>query len=97
LYVINIRWKFFSCKEFLKPHFSFPVSQSAMKKVALDMPIEDLVRQYPQAVGFLTRRGVRCVRCGEPLWCSLGELFQEDKVVDPDALLAELNKFLAGT
>ncbi len=68
-----------------------------MKKVALDTPVEDLVSRHPEAVGFLTRRGVRCVRCGEPLWCSLGELFQEDKVAEPETLLAELNEFLAGT
>ncbi len=66
-----------------------------MKKVALDTSVEDLVRQYPEAVGFLTRRGLRCIRCGEPLWCSLGELFQQDRIPAPEALLAELNEFLA--
>jgi hypothetical protein len=68
-----------------------------MKKITLDTPVEDLVGQHPEAVGFLTRRGVRCIRCGEPLWCSLGELFQEDKVNEPEVLLAELNEFLVGT
>ncbi len=67
-----------------------------MNKVALDTPVEDLVRFYPEAVGFLTRRGLRCIRCGEPLWCTLGELFQEDKVAEPETVLAELNTFLAG-
>jgi hypothetical protein len=68
-----------------------------MKKVDLDTPVEDLVRLYPESVGFLTRRGVRCIRCGEPLWCTLGELFREDKVAEPEMLLAELNGFLDGT
>lgn len=67
-----------------------------MNKVALDTPVEDLVRDYPEAVGFLTRRGLRCIRCGEPLWCTLGELFREDKVAEPETLLAKLNEFLAG-
>jgi hypothetical protein len=67
------------------------------EKVSLDTPVEDVVRKYPEAVGFLTRRGVRCIRCGEPLWCTMGELFRDDKVPEPEALLAELNDFLAKT
>jgi hypothetical protein len=66
-------------------------------KVSLDTPVEDVVRKYPEAVGFLTRRGVRCIRCGEPLWCTMGELFRDDKVTEPEALLADLNDFLAKT
>jgi hypothetical protein len=97
LYVINARLKILSNKEFLKADSSFSLSQSGMKKLILEMPVEDLVRQHPEAVGFLTRRGVRCIRCGEPLWCSLGDLFQADKVADPEALLAELNEYLART
>jgi hypothetical protein len=67
------------------------------EKVSLDTPVEDVVRKYPEAVGFLTRRGVRCIRCGEPLWCTMGELFRDDKVPEPEALLADLNDFLAKT
>lgn len=68
-----------------------------MGRVTLDTSVEDLVLQHPKAAGFLTRKGVRCIRCGEPLWCTLGELFGEDKVTEPEKLLAELNEFLAGT
>ncbi len=67
------------------------------EKISLATPVEDVVRLYPEAVGFLTRRGVRCIRCGEPLWCTLGELFRDDKVPEPETLLAELNDFLAKT
>jgi len=67
------------------------------EKISLATPVEDVVRLYPEAVGFLTRRGVRCIRCGEPLWCTMGELFGDDEVPEPEALLAELNDFLAKT
>ncbi|UCE43265.1 MAG: DUF1858 domain-containing protein [Candidatus Aminicenantes bacterium] len=63
-------------------------------KVTLDIPIEDLVQRYPEAVGFLTRKGIRCIRCGEPLWCTLGELFEEEGISDPQNGVEELNKFL---
>ncbi|KPJ70047.1 hypothetical protein AMJ44_01045 [candidate division WOR-1 bacterium DG_54_3] len=63
-------------------------------QITLDTQIEDLVKNYPEAVGFLTRHGIRCIRCGEPLWCSLGELLDQDGVDDPHQLVTELNDFL---
>ena len=35
--------------------------------------LEDLVNQYPISVRFLMEKGVRCLRCGEPIWGSIGE------------------------
>jgi hypothetical protein len=64
------------------------------ERVALGTRVEDLARLYPEAVGFMTRRGIRCVRCGEPLWCTLGELLEEEGVPDPGEVLVELNEFL---
>lgn len=43
------------------------------EKIALDMQVEDLASGFPESVGFLTKRGVRCIRCGEPVWGTLGE------------------------
>jgi hypothetical protein len=64
-------------------------------KVTLDIPIEDLVQKFPEAVGFLTRKGIRCIRCGEPLWCTLEELLEEENISNPQDLIDELNKFLS--
>jgi hypothetical protein len=63
-------------------------------KVTLETPIEDLVQKFPEAVGFLTRNGIRCIRCGEPLWCTIGELLEEEKIPDPQKTIDELNEFL---
>ena len=63
-------------------------------KITFKTSVEDLALTYPKAVSFLTGRGVRCIRCGEPLWCSIGELFEQDKVKDHQKLLQELNEFL---
>ncbi len=62
--------------------------------VSLDMQIEELVLQFPESVRFLTKHEIRCIRCGEPLWCTLGELLEEEGVDDPQALVDKLNKFL---
>jgi hypothetical protein len=62
--------------------------------ITLDIPIEDLVLKFPQSVGFLTNKGIRCIRCGEPLWCTLGELLEEEGISNPQNLVDELNNFL---
>jgi hypothetical protein len=63
-------------------------------KVSLDTPVEELVEHFPEAVGFLSRNGVRCIRCGEPLWCSLGELLKEEGIENPQYLIKELNNHI---
>lgn len=62
--------------------------------VSLDIQVEDLAREYPESVGFLTRRGVRCIRCGEPVWGTLAELLEEDGIKNPQDLVDELNAYL---
>ncbi|MBE0644515.1 MAG: DUF1858 domain-containing protein [Bacteroidetes bacterium] len=39
--------------------------------------IEDLVEAYPDAITFLMEKGIRCLRCGEPIWGSLGSAMDE--------------------
>jgi hypothetical protein len=63
-------------------------------KVTLDIEVEDLAREFPEAVGFLTKKGVRCIRCGEPVWGTLGKLLEEDGIDNPHVLVDELNAFL---
>lgn len=63
-------------------------------RVKLEMPIEDLIDTHPKSVRFLSERGVRCIRCGEPLWCTLGELLEEDGIRNPQELVEELNQYL---
>ncbi len=70
------------------------MSEKNKPKITFDTSVEDLALKYPKSVHFLTERNVRCIRCGEPLWCSVGELFEEDKVENPKQLLDELNQFL---
>lgn len=62
--------------------------------VSVDIQVEELAEKYPLAVRFLTKRGVRCIRCGEPIWGTLGELLEEDGIENPEDLIDELNGFL---
>lgn len=46
--------------------------------------IEDLVREMPDAVDYLMKSGIRCLRCGEPIWGSLESAAKEKGFSDND-------------
>lgn len=62
-----------------------------MSVLRKDMFIEDLVREYPEAVRPLAEAGLVCVACGEPLWGTLEELAREKGFQDLDNLLSKIN------
>jgi hypothetical protein len=64
--------------------------------LTLDIEIEDLIRYYPLSAGFLIKKGVRCIRCGEPIWGTLRKLLEEDRIEDPSRLFNELKEYLSG-
>lgn len=35
--------------------------------------IEELVEILPEAISYLSKKEVRCIRCGEPIWGTLEE------------------------
>ncbi len=65
-------------------------------KVSPDMQVEELVEAFPESVRFLTRRGLRCIRCGEPVWGTLEEFLLSEGVEDPQELIEELNAYIQG-
>lgn len=48
-----------------------------MNQITKDIEIEDLVRILPKAVSYLSEKGIRCLRCGEPIWGSLEDAAKE--------------------
>ncbi len=65
-------------------------------KISKETEIEDLVQLLPEAVSYLRIEGIRCLRCGEPIWGSLDAAAKEkgfnDK--DVDKFVKELNEIL---
>lgn len=59
-----------------------------------DIPIEDLVEDYPFTVSFLREKGIVCIVCGEPVWGTLEEVAKSKKFNDKeiDQLVGELNE-----
>lgn len=63
-------------------------------KVTKDIEIEDLVNEIPKSVSYLMEQGIRCLRCGEPIWGTLEEAalekgFNEEQI---ENFVVELNK-----
>lgn len=48
-------------------------------KITKDIEIEDLVNELPESVGYLRVEGIRCLRCGEPIWGSLENAAKEKR------------------
>ncbi|MBS3817948.1 DUF1858 domain-containing protein [bacterium] len=63
-------------------------------RVTLKTDIEELVKEFPESVKFLTSREVRCIKCGEPFWGSIGDLLEEEEIDDPQGLVEELNQYI---
>ena len=53
-------------------------------KITKDTEIEDLVKLIPNSVVYLMEKGIRCLRCGEPIWGSLESAAKEKGFSDKD-------------
>lgn len=64
------------------------------QKITKDIEIEDLVRIIPNAVVYLMEKGIRCLRCGEPIWGSLESAAKEKGFSDKEIVnfVNDLNK-----
>ena len=45
--------------------------------ISKDITIEELVRELPASVKYLMNEGIRCIRCGEPIWGTLEQASRE--------------------
>ncbi len=58
------------------------------------MTLEQLVELKADAVGYLFHKGIRCIRCGEPVWDSIEDAARKKKLSEEeiDQLIDELNR-----
>jgi len=63
-------------------------------EIEKDILIEDLVEDYPFAEEFLRVRGIKCIRCGEPIWGTLEDACKEKGFSDQDIeqIVKDLNE-----
>lgn len=64
--------------------------------ITRQIEIEDLVKILPEAVAYLSDKGIRCLRCGEPVWGTLEDASKEKGFNDEQIseFEAELNQKL---
>jgi hypothetical protein len=58
--------------------------------------IEDLIKILPESVEFMMNKGIRCLRCGEPIWGTLENAAIEKgfSSFDINSFVKELNSLL---
>ncbi|MCW8858342.1 MAG: DUF1858 domain-containing protein [Deltaproteobacteria bacterium] len=64
------------------------------KLITRETTIEQLVELKEAAVGYLFQKGIRCIRCGEPVWDTIEAAarnvdYTEEEI---DGLVDELNR-----
>lgn len=47
------------------------------KIIDKNISIEELIEVLPAAVSYLSRKGIKCIACGEPIWGTLQEAAEE--------------------
>ncbi|MBN2572418.1 MAG: DUF1858 domain-containing protein [Ignavibacteriales bacterium] len=64
--------------------------------VTKDTEIEDLVRELPDSVVYLMEKGIRCLRCGEPIWGSIESAAKEKgfNSQEIETFIKDLNQML---
>lgn len=64
------------------------------QKITKDIYIEDLLELFPESVNYLMEKGIRCLRCGEPIWGTLETAAKEKGFSDKeiDTFANELNE-----
>ncbi len=62
--------------------------------ITKDTHIEELVEIVPDAINYLMEKGIRCIRCGEPIWGTLEEASKEKGFTEKDiaGFVDDLNK-----
>jgi methionine synthase II (cobalamin-independent) len=62
-------------------------------KVDKEIQIEDLAKIIPESVTYLMEKGIRCLRCGEPIWGTLERAAKEKGFDDSniEKFIYELN------
>ena len=66
-----------------------------MESITKEIPIEDLINKIPESVEYLMKKGIVCIRCGEPVWGTLEtaakakgmEDYEIQKIIDEINLL----------
>ena len=64
-----------------------------------DILIEDLVSKVPKSVGYLMKKNIKCLACGEPIWGTLEEAAKKKGFSDEEieVFVKELNDMTGET
>ncbi len=63
-------------------------------EITKDTTIEDIVNYSAEAVSYLSKKGIKCIACGEPVWGTLAEAAEEKgfSATDIEEVVKEMNE-----
>jgi len=66
-------------------------------KITKETFIEDLVNELPESVEYLMKKGIRCLRCGEPVWGTLESAAKEKgfSTEEIEGFVKDLNELIS--
>lgn len=64
------------------------------RSVSKEMLIEDIIESYPETIGPMQEMGVRCIRCGEPVWGTVEENAKQKNLKNIDEIVERLNEVI---
>ncbi|SDB96202.1 DUF1858 domain-containing protein [Williamwhitmania taraxaci] len=61
-------------------------------KITKATTVEDVITNVPLSVKYLCDKGIRCIKCGEPIWGTIEDLAKEKGLTSSeiDALVVDL-------
>ena len=68
------------------------------KSITAGISIGELVEILPGSVSYLSRKGIKCIACGEPVWGTLEEAAREKGFGDAEIgeFVRDLNAMISG-
>ena len=77
---------------------NYAIIESTIKMtITKSITIEELVEILPESVRYLSKKGIRCIICGEPIWGTLEEAAKEKGLdeIDIRGFVNDLNELNA--
>jgi len=61
--------------------------------ITKDTTIEELVNKKPKSVEYMSKKGIICIKCGEPIWGTIYEVCKDKGFNDQEIeeIIKELN------
>ncbi len=62
-------------------------------EINYDTSVEDIVSQCQGVIKICLEHGLQCLACGEPIWSTIGDAMEEQKIEKREELLNAIREY----